>query len=64
MVFFRLLITGAPASDTQDELNDEEAQKQQTSARLKALLQFYQESGVTRKRLQFKALILLKKDLD
>lgn len=48
MVFFRLLITGAPASDTQDELNDEEAQEQQTFARLKALLQFHQESGVTR----------------
>lgn len=48
MVSFRLLITGVPASDTQDELNEEEAQKQQTFARLKALLQFYQESGVKR----------------
>lgn len=42
----RLLNTVAPASDTQDEINEEEAHKQQTFARLKALLQFYQESEV------------------
>uniref|UniRef100_A0A665VQU9 Cohesin subunit SA n=1 Tax=Echeneis naucrates TaxID=173247 RepID=A0A665VQU9_ECHNA len=36
--------TVAPAADTQDELDGEEAHKQQTSARLKALLQFYRES--------------------
>ncbi|KAA8587909.1 hypothetical protein FQN60_001103 [Etheostoma spectabile] len=44
LLFSRLLNTVAPASDTQDEINEEEAHKQQTSARLKALLQFYQES--------------------
>lgn len=46
MVFFRLLNTVAPASDTQDEMNDEEAHKQQTFARLKALLLFCQQSEV------------------
>ncbi len=45
-VSHRLLNTAAPASDTQDEMNDEEKEKQQTFARLKALLQFYRESEV------------------
>nr|XP_020465183.1 cohesin subunit SA-2-like [Monopterus albus] len=46
LLFSRLLDTVAPASDTQDGMNGEEegAQKQQTFARLKALLQFYRES--------------------
>lgn len=44
LLFSRLLNTVAPASDTQDQINEEEAHKQQTLARLKALLQFYQES--------------------
>ncbi|XP_071335920.1 cohesin subunit SA-2 isoform X2 [Trachinotus anak] len=44
LLFSKLLNTVAPASDTQDELNEEEAHTQQTSARLKALLQFYQQS--------------------
>ncbi|XP_037645354.1 cohesin subunit SA-2 isoform X1 [Sebastes umbrosus] len=44
LLFSRLLKTVAPASDTQDEINEEETHKQQTSARLKALLQFFQES--------------------
>ncbi|XP_035532229.1 cohesin subunit SA-2 [Morone saxatilis] len=44
LLFSRLLNTVAPASDTQDEISEEEAHKQQTFARLKALLQFYQES--------------------
>ncbi|XP_029386582.1 cohesin subunit SA-2 isoform X1 [Echeneis naucrates] len=44
LLFSRLLKTVAPAADTQDELDGEEAHKQQTSARLKALLQFYRES--------------------
>uniref|UniRef100_A0A7N8WRS6 Cohesin subunit SA n=1 Tax=Mastacembelus armatus TaxID=205130 RepID=A0A7N8WRS6_9TELE len=44
LLFSRLLNTVAPAADTQDEMNEEEAHKQQTLARLKALLQFYQES--------------------
>uniref|UniRef100_A0A8C4EQF9 Cohesin subunit SA n=1 Tax=Dicentrarchus labrax TaxID=13489 RepID=A0A8C4EQF9_DICLA len=44
LLFSRLLDTVAPASDTQDEISEEEAHKQQTFARLKALLQFYQES--------------------
>lgn len=42
----RLLNTVAPASDTQDEMNEEETHKQQTFIKLKALLQFYQESEV------------------
>lgn len=42
----RLINTGPPASDTQNEMTEEEAQKQQTFARLKAVLQFYQESEV------------------
>ncbi|XP_076602626.1 cohesin subunit SA-2 [Chaetodon auriga] len=42
LLFSRLLNT--VASDTQDEVNEEEAHKQQTFAQLKALLQFYQES--------------------
>uniref|UniRef100_A0A3B4YMI1 Cohesin subunit SA n=1 Tax=Seriola lalandi dorsalis TaxID=1841481 RepID=A0A3B4YMI1_SERLL len=44
LLFSRILNTVAPAADTQDELNEEEAHKQQTYARLKALLQFYQQS--------------------
>ncbi|KAM9347320.1 cohesin subunit SA-2 [Symphorus nematophorus] len=44
LLFSRLLNTVAPAFDTQDEMNEEETHKQQTFARLKALLQFYQES--------------------
>ncbi|XP_038576945.1 cohesin subunit SA-2 isoform X2 [Micropterus salmoides] len=44
LLFSRLLNTVAPASDTQDQINEEEAHKQQTLAMLKALLQFYQES--------------------
>lgn len=46
MLFFRLL--NSVASDTQDEVNDEEANRQQTFARLKSLLQFYQDSEVGR----------------
>nr|XP_046261059.1 cohesin subunit SA-2 isoform X2 [Scatophagus argus] len=41
LLFSRLLNTVAPASDT---LNEEEAHKHQTFAKLKALLQFYQQS--------------------
>lgn len=45
LLFSRLLNAAAPASDdTQDEMNEDEAHKQQTLVRLKALLQFYQES--------------------
>lgn len=44
LLFSRLLNAVAPASDTQDGMNEEEVCKQQTFARLKALLQFYQES--------------------
>lgn len=44
LLYSRLLSTVAPASDTQDGLNEEEEHQQQTFARLKALLQFYQES--------------------
>ncbi|CAI5655433.1 unnamed protein product [Oreochromis niloticus] len=44
LLFSRLLNAVAPASDTQDGSNEEEACKQQTFARLKALLHFYQES--------------------
>ncbi|CAK6959104.1 cohesin subunit SA-2 [Scomber scombrus] len=44
LLFSRLLNTLAPASDDHDGLNEEEAHKEQTFARLKALLQFYQES--------------------
>lgn len=43
----RLLNAVAPASDTQDGMNEEELHEQQMFARLKALLQFYQESEVT-----------------
>lgn len=48
--FFRLLNTGPSASDTEEEVNDEEARKRQTFAKLKAVLQFYQESEVTEDR--------------
>ncbi|XP_041857402.1 cohesin subunit SA-2 isoform X2 [Melanotaenia boesemani] len=44
LLFSRLLHAVVPASDSQDETNEEEAHRQQTFARLKALLQFYQES--------------------
>ncbi|KAM7380244.1 hypothetical protein PAMP_003556 [Pampus punctatissimus] len=44
LLFSRLLNTSAAASDNQDGINEEEDHKEQTSARLKALLQFYQES--------------------
>ncbi|XP_040005085.1 cohesin subunit SA-2 isoform X2 [Xiphias gladius] len=44
LLFSRLLNTVTPASDTQDERNEEEAHERRTSARLKALLQFHQES--------------------
>ncbi|KAM7407077.1 hypothetical protein PAMA_003009 [Pampus argenteus] len=44
LLFSRLLNTSAAASDNQEGINEEEDHKEQTSARLKALLQFYQES--------------------
>ncbi|XP_029314249.1 cohesin subunit SA-2 isoform X2 [Cottoperca gobio] len=44
LLFSRLLNSVALESDTRDEIKAEEAHKQQTSARLKALLQFYQQS--------------------
>uniref|UniRef100_A0A3Q3Q2R3 Cohesin subunit SA n=1 Tax=Monopterus albus TaxID=43700 RepID=A0A3Q3Q2R3_MONAL len=46
LLFSRYAELHSPASDTQDGMNGEEegAQKQQTFARLKALLQFYRES--------------------
>uniref|UniRef100_A0A1A8KP33 Cohesin subunit SA n=1 Tax=Nothobranchius kuhntae TaxID=321403 RepID=A0A1A8KP33_NOTKU len=44
LLFSRIVNAAAPASDLQGEMSEEEAQKQQTLARLKALLQFYQES--------------------
>ncbi|KAI9530119.1 hypothetical protein NQZ68_004136 [Dissostichus eleginoides] len=43
LLFSRLLNTAGPTSDTEDEINEEDVHKQHTS-RLKALLQFYQES--------------------
>uniref|UniRef100_A0A3Q3N2W7 Cohesin subunit SA n=1 Tax=Labrus bergylta TaxID=56723 RepID=A0A3Q3N2W7_9LABR len=44
LLYSRLLNTAAPASDTQDEINDDEAQKQDIFSTLKALLQFFKES--------------------
>ncbi|XP_047456471.1 cohesin subunit SA-2 [Mugil cephalus] len=44
LLYWRLLKAEAPAAHTQDDMNEEEEHKRQTSARLKALLQFYQES--------------------
>ncbi|XP_041663582.1 cohesin subunit SA-2 [Cheilinus undulatus] len=44
LLYSRLRNTASPTSDTQDEMNEDEAQKQQTFSTLKALLQFYQES--------------------
>ncbi|XP_028289586.1 cohesin subunit SA-2 [Parambassis ranga] len=44
LLFSRLLNAVAPASDTQDGVNEEEQLKQQIFARLKALLEFYQDS--------------------
>ncbi|KAM6978191.1 cohesin subunit SA-2 [Tautogolabrus adspersus] len=44
LLYSRLLNTAAPASDTQDEINDDEAQKQHIFSTLKALLHFYKES--------------------
>ncbi|XP_033984608.1 cohesin subunit SA-2 isoform X1 [Trematomus bernacchii] len=43
LLFSRLLNTAGPTSDTEDEIHKVEVHKQHTS-RLKALLQFYQES--------------------
>lgn len=48
--FFRLVNTGPSTSDTEEEMNDEEACKRQTFATLKAVLQFYQQSEVTEDR--------------
>lgn len=47
----RLLNSSAAASDDQDGANEEEAHKQQTLVRLKALLKFYQESEVNQTHL-------------
>lgn len=44
LLFAQLLNTEVPASDTQGEMNEEEAHERQTSARLRALLLFHQES--------------------
>ncbi|XP_027146652.1 cohesin subunit SA-2 isoform X2 [Larimichthys crocea] len=44
LLYSRLLDAVAPASDTQDGVNEDEAREQQISSRLKALLRFYQES--------------------
>ncbi|XP_075887185.1 cohesin subunit SA-2 isoform X2 [Nelusetta ayraudi] len=44
LLLSRLLNSVASASGTQDGGNDEEAKKQQTFAKLKSLLQFYQDS--------------------
>ncbi|XP_060909146.1 cohesin subunit SA-2 isoform X3 [Labrus mixtus] len=44
LLYSRLLNTAAPASETQDEINDDEAQKQDMFSTLKALLQFFKES--------------------
>ncbi|XP_035030601.2 cohesin subunit SA-2 isoform X1 [Hippoglossus stenolepis] len=44
LLYLKLLSSGAHTSDSQDEINEEEAHKLQTSARLKSLLQFHQES--------------------
>ncbi|XP_058470569.1 cohesin subunit SA-2 isoform X1 [Solea solea] len=44
LLYSRLLNTVAHAHDTQDEINEEEAHKLQTCSRVKALLQFHQES--------------------
>ncbi|XP_034417689.1 cohesin subunit SA-2 isoform X2 [Cyclopterus lumpus] len=44
LLFARVLDTVGPASDTQDEINEEAAHKRQASSRLRALLHFYQES--------------------
>ncbi|KAM3862292.1 cohesin subunit SA-2 [Diretmus argenteus] len=43
LLYTRLLNITAPASDTQDGVNERDTHKQQTIARLKALLHFYQE---------------------
>ncbi|XP_034549022.1 cohesin subunit SA-2 isoform X2 [Notolabrus celidotus] len=45
LLYSRLLNTASPASETQDDPNEEEEEhKQQTFTRLKALLRFFQES--------------------
>ncbi|KAM9709739.1 cohesin subunit SA-2 isoform 2-T2 [Menidia menidia] len=44
LLFSRLLKAVPPTTDSQDELNEEEIHKQQAFSRLKALLQFYEES--------------------
>lgn len=46
LVSFRVLSNGPGSAVTQDKRNDEETCKPQTFARLKALLQFYEESEV------------------
>lgn len=45
LVSSRLVNTAGPTSDAEDDINKEGVHKQPTS-RLKALLQFYQESEV------------------
>ncbi|XP_062257949.1 cohesin subunit SA-2 isoform X3 [Platichthys flesus] len=44
LLYLRLLSSGGHTSDSQDEINEEEAHRLQTSARLKSLLQYHQES--------------------
>lgn len=44
LLYSRILCVEAPTSDNQDETNEEDLQRQQMFVRLKALLQFYQES--------------------
>lgn len=46
LVSFRVLSTGPCSTVSHDEMSDEDICKHQTYARLKALLQFYQESEV------------------
>ncbi|KAM4561585.1 cohesin subunit SA-2 isoform 1-T1 [Fundulus diaphanus] len=44
LLYSRILCAVTPTSDNRDETNEEEEQRQQMFVRLKALLQFYQES--------------------
>ncbi|XP_077435821.1 cohesin subunit SA-2 isoform X2 [Vanacampus margaritifer] len=44
LLFLRVLSTDDPATNNQDEISQEEAHKQQTFTRFKALLEFYQSS--------------------
>ena len=46
LVYFRVLSNGLCSTVTEDKRNDGETCKPQTYAKLKALLQFYQESEV------------------